>query len=496
MEIFRRTPLDQGRLETCRKWHEFDSAVSNSSGGDTAADLWLLLMNYEPDVNDEPVARAALDALLDLPEIGMLRKACAGDPALSAAVTVMLKNFSIQAQSAIEQAEQDHEQEQQPSPGEGNAGDNPQSGDNANESDSASEGEGEPSPGDGSGKGQDPPPRSGSSKLSPGTEQTLKAALKAAAEKWIDPESAAERVDDVGAGFSLTGDPNPSLRDRLEIAASDTANMGQILKLVGVLRQTVAETGRYIRAATPDARLAKPGFSGGLRALGMLDNTEIADLTTPGIEETMFWQRWKNRRTRVTHSWGKVPAGAGPIVLMGDESSSMPAQEAGFPDTHPSLTAADWLVALALATAAQCEAERRPFVYQAWGSRIPRDRRFQSKEGGGLTAEQRIKMATEHAGGGTNLGLAVQRGIMEAVKLSQGRKVKADVLVVTDGSWNLHSRDVADLKNRLEETKIKVHLFLVCNNADISNVDHGFWTTMLDVKDLLHSSVAVGKIMA
>jgi uncharacterized protein with von Willebrand factor type A (vWA) domain len=500
MEIFRRTPLDQGRLETCKTWYEFDHAVTKN---DFAADLWMMLTSWEPDIHDDPVARTAFDALLEVPEIGILRKACAGDPALSAAVTVMLKDFSNAADDAIEEANQPDPQgdEQQPGAGDQEGEGEPQPGDEG-------DGEGEPSPGDGTpgdtGQGKGEPDKGGGKgeqKLSPGAEQSLKDAIKKAAEQYLgDGKMEQERVADLAAGFSLTGDSNPSLRDRLDIAERDLRGLKKILKLAGTLRQTSAETGRYIRASSPDARLPKPGYAGGTRALQYLDNTEIAALTGSETEQALFWQRWKNRRTRVTHSWAKVRAGAGPIVLMGDESSSMPSQEAKFPDTDPLLTPADWLSALALAISGQCETENRPFVYQAWASHVVLHRRFEAGHTArtriGLTPQQKIEMVAGHAGGGTQLGGAVAHGIKEAQKLSRGRNVKADVIIVTDGSWHLPGFQRRELQTLMEDTKTRVHLFLVCMEVNPATLDRELWTNVIDVKDILSSTVEVGKILA
>lgn len=473
--ILRQSLLDQQRLDTCRQWHQFDYTTKRTP---LVTDIWTLLTSYEPEINTtNPAARPMFEKLVEIPGLGILRKACAGDPALSAAVSVMLENFA----DALEHIPPP------PPPGPGDPDDQgePQPG-----------GQGTPSPDDQEGD-QQPGDQPG---ISQKEEERIKEAVQQAADAFLPKhlvEAARQQSEDMKAAFSLTGDPQPSLRDRMEIANTNFAGLKKILKLAGTLRQTTKETTRNIRATSPDMRLAKPGFGGGMRALALLDPVEIADLTSPGVQETQFWHRWKNRRTRITHSYGKVPADSGPIVLMGDESSSMNSQQAGFTDTDPRLQPADWLQALSLAIAEQCEVDSRQFVYQAWSGAIVRARRFATECNGarvGLTAEQKIRMVSDHAGGGTDLANAVLHGINEAVDLSRGRNVKADVIVVTDGSWMIRDSRLQEVQTKLAGTKVRLHLFLVCQDSEPQNIS--IWETVHNVGDLLHSTVAVGKILA
>lgn len=440
--MIRQTPVTMHRLQVCRQWSDFNYAAQNP----VTVDLWSVLSSYECEAENRPGARAMLETLAGLPKIGMLRQACAGDPVLAAAVAVMLKDFANKLRDGLDKIPM-------PEP--------------------SAAGTGEEGTGDGDGEDS-------------AVDQAVESAVHQAA-KHLDPDKAMDRVKQTNRGYSLFGD-GLTIEERIALQQVNLQRLQRILSMVGVMREVTTETVRTIRAEAPYVSLPKPGYRGGMSALGMLQPGELANIAAGGSTEALFWKRWRNDRARVTRTLAKVPAGSGPMVVLGDESWSMrgDVKFTGLPDS----TSLDWLMSLVLAVADQCKSQGRTCVYRGWSSDVPDSRRFE-----GLSVSDRIALIEQPLGNGTNLVLAMEYGLQELRKLSRPRQ-RGDLLVITDGSWHLgHVRTEAFIR-ALQEVNSRAHLLLVEQSSKVDVPKNGLWESVHYVEDLLESSTIVGKALA
>lgn len=147
--------------------------------------------------------------------------------------------------------------------------------------------------------------------------------------------------------------------------------------------------------------------------LGRLLPSELTRLLKP-VQRLALLRDLGERRCMQYRLSGTEPLGKGPLVVLLDKSGSMD----GDKDV--------WATAVSLALLEVAQRQRRTFALLAFESLV-RDEQVVTP--GGALREQALFTAT---GGGTEIGLALRRGL-EFISEHPGVLKKADVVLVTDG---------------------------------------------------------------
>lgn len=140
---------------------------------------------------------------------------------------------------------------------------------------------------------------------------------------------------------------------------------------------------------------------------------------------------------------GRERANQGPIVLLIDESSSMSAKGRIL-----------WAKGVALALMEYASSQRRPFGVIGFSHRIAYERLFDPVKG--VSASDMVKVLESFDNGGTDIGLAIDRGISlieQSAVLS-----KADLVLISDGD---DGRDRGQVLSRLAASDVELHSILL-----------------------------------
>ena len=227
-----------------------------------------------------------------------------------------------------------------------------------------------------------------------------------------------QAVDDYRASFGLDtigGWGDLPFDERLEMVRQLQRHVGRLRPMLGRLNQ--------VAGASPMVSRARAGETVGLvmgNDITALSTAELVNLATPALAPD-FWARWADNAVLVRHKEDARPLGDGPIVLVGDESSSMTGNAV---DGHTSL---DWLKALLVTL----HKTGRPLTYLPFSSAAGIPRHTSQSFTGYLAALR------SHMRGGTDVEAAMER----AVELAGEH---GDIVLLTDGEFRL-PRDVINV---------------------------------------------------
>jgi len=212
--------------------------------------------------------------------------------------------------------------------------------------------------------------------------------------------------------------------------------LAKFSKLVGQFRQVqIGEMRKRARAESADVVGVTLGDN-----LPMMTAAGLINVAEPELED-LFFLDLLNRRLPILDTKGSARLGRGPIVIIGDESSSMDAEL----NEH---TREAWMKALIIAMAQQAKDERRPFHYIGFAS--PNEQ-WQLDMPDGPNLPDIVKIVEHMFDGGTYY----EKPLKMALKLVQGyglrNKMRPDIVFITDGEYRIHDMKFLEKWNEVKE---------------------------------------------
>lgn len=186
--------------------------------------------------------------------------------------------------------------------------------------------------------------------------------------------------------------------------------------------------------------------------LARLTSGEYINLAVPEFEDE-FWRRYAEGELIVKEMRGREREGKGPIVYLGDESSSMD----GGPEA--------WMKGLALALLDQARRGKRDFTYIGFaGERSPL-RIFTFPDGKADMAKT-MEMAEGFLAGGTSFELPLRKALDI---VTEAGKEKPDIVICTDGNAPTVSF-LKEWRTTRDKLSVKCHAIFLGHAPKISGL--------------------------